>query len=271
MKHIRDYEPILSHIMLSIAKETRFRCRPSLAKVLEENPKLVIAFNHASPLSWLPAVSLLCAHVTARGGGSRIPMGVMDKIFFSLPGIKKLAHQITQTERPLGFSELHDAFLKGNVTDVIVFPEGSNCFFGRPEELQPFRSPKFVELAIRARAPILVCVHRGSERWAQALPIKEEIIEKLDLLPKFAYDFLESRLKRTGLFTLPLFPKPMERFEMLCEVYQPTLKEEDLSHDLNERRAQIKSEADKIHQKMESMLAELDQARLSGVSQTDLV
>lgn len=271
MKHIRDYEPILSHIMLSIAKDTRFRCRPSLAKVLEENPKLVIAFSHASPLSWLPAISLLCAHVTARGGGSRIPMGVMDKLFFSLPGIKKLAHQITQTERPLGFSELHDAYLSGRITDVIVFPEGSNCFFGKPDVLQPFRSPKFVELAIRAHSPILVCVHRGSEHWAQALPINEQIIEKLDWLPNIAYDFLESRLKRTKMFTLPLIPKPMERFEMLCELYHPTLKEEDLAHDTTERRAQIKTEADKIHQKMESMLAELDQARISGVSQPDLV
>ncbi|HVK61078.1 MAG TPA: hypothetical protein VM432_05990, partial [Bdellovibrionales bacterium] len=88
MNEVKTYEPILSQIMLAIAGDTRFFSDPPLADVLAQNPKLVVVFNHSSPLSWLPAVSLLAAHYSARGGSHRKPIGVMDRLFFEVPFIK---------------------------------------------------------------------------------------------------------------------------------------------------------------------------------------
>jgi 1-acyl-sn-glycerol-3-phosphate acyltransferase len=260
MKALREYEPILSKIMLSLAKETHFYCKPSLGEVLAQNPRLVVAFNHASPLSWLPAISLLTAHVCARGGGSRRPMGVMDKFFFAVPVIRAIAHQLTQSDRPLGFDELVEKFKTSEGTDIVLFPEGSNCFFGNPEELQPFRSPRFVELAVRTGTPILLCAHRGSEKWGSALPVPQDFLAKIDLLPKVAADFLADRLRKTKLFTLPLLPTQMDRFEMRCEVYKPELTDEELSDDRDECRRQVQAEADKVHEHLKRMLQEIDES-----------
>jgi hypothetical protein len=251
MKEIKVYEPILSQIMLAIAEETRFHCEPPLQEVLAENPKLVVVFNHASPLSWLPAVALLSAHVNAKGGGERIPVGVMDKFFFEMPVLNKIAALLTQSETPHSFHDLTSKFADGEATDLVVFPEGSNCFFGDPAELKPFRSPKFVELAIRARAPILICVHKGSEIWGKAIPIPPEWFSYLEAVPPAVRKFLESRLKETGLLTIPLWPNKMDKFEMRCKLYRPQLKLEDLSEDETERRKQIQAEADHIHALME--------------------
>lgn len=260
MRTLASYEPITSMVLHWITKETKFRCRPKLGEILQENKRLVVAISHSSPLSWLPAVCLLNAHVCARGGGQRRPLGVMDRAFFHIPGIDKIAQLLTQTERPLAAHELIEHFELFENMDLVVFPEGSNCFFGRPDELQDFRSPKFVEIAVRVGAPILICVHRGSEPWATTVPIEEPIVDRLGFLPKFATDFLEERLRKKGQLAIPLWPKKIEKFSMLCELYRPELNAEDLSQDKMERREQLRQESDKIHARMQELLNELDGA-----------
>ena len=252
--------------MRVIAKDTRFECRPGLGEVLRENPRLVIALNHSTPLSWLPAVSLLCAHAAARGGGHRRPIGIMDNFFFHVPFIRDIAAAITQHEKPLSFFELADRFEKLGDIDLVLFPEGSNCFFGNFAEVQEFRSPRFVELAIRAGAPILIGAHLGSERWARSVAFPESWVDQLALLPGAIHHFLERRLRSTGKLVVPLVPKPMERFELLCELYHPRLQKEDLSEDEAIRREQIREEAALVHAKMTSLLRELH----AGISQPKL-
>ncbi len=258
IKTLRFFEPILSQILLKIAKRTRFRSRPGLAEILSAHPRLVVIFNHSSPLSWLPAVSLLTAQACAKGGAGRSPLGVMDRFFFSVPGLRAIAHQLTQSDRPLGFQDLIAKFKTTEETDIVIFPEGSNCFFGEPSELQPFRSPRFVELAIRSRTPILICAHRGSEVWGQAVTVPPSWLDKIDFLPKVAADFLGERLKKTGLLTIPRLPRQLDHFDMICELYEPALKLSDLADEPEKADIQIRKEADSVRAKLEEMLREID-------------
>lgn len=260
-KPLSFFEPYLTKAMTFIAHRTRFRSRPGLAEILAEHPRLVVVFNHSTPLSWLPAIALLTAHTCARGGGSRRPMGVMDRFFFSVPGLRAIAHQLTQSDRPLGFEELIAKFRSLQGTDIVIFPEGSNCFFGDPTDVQPFRSPRFVELAVRSGTPILLCAHRGSEKWAHPVHVDPAVTSAIDLLPQLISDFLGKRLRESGVLTIPTIPTPLDHFEMLCELYVPTLKESDLDADQEKARAQIAEEADRVHAKLESMLAEIDSGR----------
>lgn len=260
-KPLSFFEPLLSHLMQMMAKQTRFRSRPGLAEILAQHERLVVIFNHASPLSWLPAIALLTAHTCARGGGSRRPMGVMDRFFFSVPGLRAIAHQLTQSDQPLGFEELIAKFRAAHGTDIVIFPEGSNCFFGDPSDVQPFRSPRFVELAIRSQTPILVCAHRGSEKWAQAVPVDASVTSMIDHLPPLIAGFLGKRLRETGILSIPTIPTQLDHFEMLCELYVPSIKESDLDADPARAREQIAAEADLVHAKLEAMLAEIDAGR----------
>jgi hypothetical protein len=258
MKSLGEYEPYLSQVMKFIAHDTRFRCRPNLAGILVENPRLVVAISHSTPLSWLPAIALLTERTCAKGGGDRVPVGVLDRFFFRVPLLRELAKYLSQSDRPLTFSEFIDHFENLNGADIVLFPEGSNCFFGEPEDIQEFRSSRFVELAVRVNAPILIAVHRGSEDWAKALPVPSAFLDKLNLLPGFAVDFLEKRLRQSGVLVLPFFPKPMAKFEMLCELYHPALKKADLSEDKSILQTQIQAEGEKVRQRMKEMLAEID-------------
>jgi hypothetical protein len=261
MRRLKDFEPITSQVMQVIAKDTSFSCRPSLGEIFQTHDKVIFAISHSTPLSWLPAMCLLTAHACARGGGARKPLGIMDRFFFTVPGLRYLAQQITQADGPMSFAEIADSFKHGDGNDLVIFPEGSNCFFGHPEDIQEFRSPRFMELAIRSGAPIVIAVHRGSEGWAKAVPLDESTLDKIDFLPKIAADFLQNRLRKTGLLTFPLWPKPMEKFAMLCELYHPKLKVEDLKSDPQEQVLQIREEAELVRMRMRELLTELDMAK----------
>jgi hypothetical protein len=194
----------------------------------------------------------------------------MDHAFFQIPLVKALAQFFTQSERPVTFQDLCERFQSAEPFDLVLFPEGSNCFFGSPDEIQDFRSPKFVELAVRTKTPILIGAHLGSEAWAKALPVKEEVMDYLTLLPNFAYNFVEKRIRKTGHFVLPLSPKPMEHFEMICEIYHPSLKAEDLAEEASIRRAQLEAEAARIRQRMVELLDELKSEASAEASSSEL-
>lgn len=254
MRTLAEYRTYLEPLLHLLAKRASFRCKPSLPEIFREHTRLVALFNHGSPLSWIPVACLMAQECDLAGGGDRTPMGVMDNFFYQVPFLKPVAKYISQSERPLQFDELVQHFESRERTDLVVFPEGSNCFFGDPSDVQDFRSPRVVEIAIRTGAPLLIGVHRGSEDWAKAVPVGEETIEQVSFLP----DFLKDRLSRTGILAIPLLPQKMEEFSLSCELYKPNLTAADLSADATERRAQISMEADAIRAKMVALLKDLE-------------
>lgn len=257
MRRLAEYEAITSRLIAILARETKFESQPGLDRILAENPKLVVVFNHSSPLSWLPAACLLTSHVCARGGGHRKPFAVMDRFFYSVPLLQNLAKLISQSERPLRFQEIVEAVQQLETGDLVVFPEGSNCFFGPSEQLQPFRSNRFIEIAVEARVPILICVHRGSEHWAKTVRVAPRYSLWLqNLLGRTVVGrFFDGRLERSGQVTIPMLPLPIEQFVMRAELHQPSswlLPEAGPA-----RSMRIESEARQVFEKMTEMLSTL--------------
>lgn len=250
LRKLSDYETVTSKILSWVARDTRFKARPSLDRIFSEHPRLVVVFSHSSPLSWIPAPCLLTAHAVARGGGARRPIAVMDRFFYSVPILKQIATYISQSSKPLSFPELVHHFENLRTADLVVFPEGSNCFFGDPSELQPFRSLRFIEIAVRTKTPMLICVHRGSEEWGRTVALPEAI---LSLASKGRFF---GRLLESGRVTIPLLLKPVPHFQMLCELYEPSLQ--ILPDDPEMARAALQAECEKIQAKMKAMLQEVD-------------
>lgn len=259
LRRLSEYEPLTNAVLKLVAKKTVFHTDVPLDQVMNENPRLIVAFNHASPLSWIPAPCLLTAQLAARGGGSRRPIAVMDRFFYSLPGLKEVAKFIAQSDRPFRFEELVSHFEELGTADLVVFPEGSNCFFGDPRALQPFRSDRFVEISMRTHTPILLCVHRGSEGWGVNVPLSEDLTSKISEipLPSVVRKFIGNRLKENGGLTVPLPPTPMTQFSMYTRLFHPeTFSSKDFSSD--EWRGQVANQAKRVHEEMRSMLDHLD-------------
>lgn len=253
MRKLSELFLFFSPLLSQLAQRVSFDSRPELGAILKENPHLVLAVSHGSPLSWIPAVSLLTVEAVRAEGGSRKPVGVVDRFFFEARVLRPLGRFLTQSDQSPGFESLLEKFRSDEASDLVIFPEGANSFFGDLSRIQPFRSPRFVELAVRAGVPILIVVHEGSEAWSKTLKLPDLLLQTVRLFPRFA----RPRWFRDGKLNLPAALTRMEHFQMRCELYRPALKASELSENQAERRRQIGREAEKIRARMQELLEEL--------------
>ncbi|MBX2994355.1 MAG: hypothetical protein KF681_06025 [Bdellovibrionaceae bacterium] len=257
MRTLKDFDPFLKALHQSICESSQLETDLPLEQIMKQ-PRLMVALNHATPISWVPAISLLAPAAAEAGGDDRIAMGVVDKFFYSNPLTKPVAEYVTQSDRPLGFEELLKHFLGSERRDLVIFPEGARTFFGDLTQIQPFRSPRFIELAIRAQAPILLAVHRGSETWNLELALPREWGAFLMPFSRF----FGQGLMEAGSLNLPILLKKIPHFHMKLHLYTPALYESDLSGSEAERRSQLQAEAENIRALMQEMYDSLPAARV---------
>lgn len=280
MRTLGEIATPLAAVLRFFAPESQFVCEPPLAEVLRQHPRLVVAINHSTPLSWIPSSALLADEAMKCGAHDRTPVGIMDHFFFQVPFLKEVASFLTQSEHSLSFAELAECLTAEAQRDLVVFPEGSNCFFAPMGQIASFRSPRFIELAILMEAPILLAVHWGSEHWAMTLPLASEAAEALRYLPAPVGRFFEKRVSEVKAelakkqsqeaeqlpaslpFNIPVLPKPIQRFEMRCELYVPPISRAKFKRLSVERRKRlVAAEGQKIWCRMEELLGHLKAGR----------
>lgn len=249
MRTLKDYQPLLSGLLRLIVQDIDFKSEVPLRKILQ-NPRLVVVINHSTPISWIPPVCLLTEKVCRAGGGRRTPRGIIDKFFYKHPVLRTLAEFISQSDRPLNFEELLESFKDQQQTDLVVFPEGALTFFGDLNEIQPFRSHRFVELAILSQTPILLVVHQGTEDWNFPFPVPTDLIGVIQMVSPF----FGERIQKEGTINLPLKLGKVERFKMRLKLYEPELTTKKLNPDPGKRKAQVSKEGEKIRALMQQML-----------------
>lgn len=250
LKTLNQYSELLEALYKSFVDQFEFQSNIDFAEIMKQ-PRLVIALNHSTPLSWLPAASALAVQALKCGGGHRIPRGIMDHWFYSTPLTRFIAQYFSQSEKPLKFDELLQEFKSSEHSDIVIFPEGANTFFCNSNEIEEFRSSRFVELAIRAKAPLLLVTHKGSENWS--IPLKISADWASLLLPYSS--FFGPKLLQKQSINLPLIPQKIPQFKMNCELYWPELTLDELSEDSATLRTQISNEAGKVRVRMQSLLA----------------
>jgi hypothetical protein len=248
MKNLLAYEPWLKAIRDSVVQNYSIDVEPSWDQIIQSE-RMVVVFNHSTPLSWLPAISVLATSVIEHGGGHRLPRGVMDHWFYKTPITRPIAEFITQSQTPQNFSELLTSFTANPQTDLVLFPEGANSFFGDPTEIQEFRSSRFIELAVRAKSPILLAVHHGSEKWSFPLQVPPAVGA---LLTPFSF-FFGQNLMRFGSINIPYPASKIPVFNMRLKLIEPELTEEDLLGDKEHKLKALLRESERIKKLMMEM------------------
>lgn len=253
MRRVGDYHDFLSALYQSMVRRSSFIESEPLREVLT-HPRIVVALNHATPLSWIPAIGLLAQQFHQAGGQDRIPRGVFDRFFYGNPITRPIAEWISQSSMPPDFDEVLRIFQSDPPSDLVVFPEGAHSFFGDVKTIQPFRSCRFIEVAIRSKAPILLAVHAGSEDWNFRLDIPKEWVETVSLFSSF----FGTKLKSDSSLNLPIRLGSLAHFRMHTQLIWPTLNESELSNDPLLRRQQLASEGEFIRERMRALLNQLD-------------
>lgn len=227
VKPLRAYEHVGR--MLAPRLFRHFRVDPEgadLREVFAAHPQLVLAFNHGPSAGPILVVAGYLRAIEQAGAGERRHFGVTWKALYDLPVIKHLARFITQMEEVLDTAGYVALLRDGVYNDFMVAPEGDHCMFGNGFDIQPFVSPGFVEIAVRAEVPILVATHQGSEAWSAELPLGQDVVTSVG---RWLPERWRKQLDRTGLLSVPLVPlAPIEAFKMRYDLYHPVVRIEQL-------------------------------------------
>ncbi len=232
----------------------------NLNLILKRNPKLVIALNHGPMAGALAGLIGIADVFQINGGGTRIPFGITWRNFYDFPVTKQILSYLTQVDKGVNVDEASHLLSNTEFTDCFIMPEGELCNFGNGLDIQPFLSPRFIELAIRSNTPVLITAHQGSENWAWPLSINNKLKPLFKWLPKNMQDSFDE----SGIISIPKpYRRKLGKLYMSFYLYRPKLKSTDLAEEMNERLKQLNVEADKVRKQMQKMVTQLSLERTS--------
>ncbi len=185
------------------------------------------------------------------GGANRCPFGITWRGFYKMPLYKQVFSFLTQVDRAVSLADAYDLLANSDFTDCVIMPEGEYCNFGNGVDVQPFLSPKFIELAVRANVPVLVVAQKGSEVWSWPVEVSENLMGFAEWLP----GNLQKGLKRSRMLNIPKpWRKKLDNLQLSFYLYQPKLTEWDLDENEERRMRQLQHEASKVRAKMQMMV-----------------
>lgn len=231
-----------------------FQKSDDLEDILSAYPKLVIAVNHGSAAAPAPVLAGIIDNFLKHGGADRKPLMIVWRTFYKVPLVRHLVKYISQVNEGLTAKEFLDKFQHEGFTDLFVLPEGELCMLDDNEHIAPFLSPKFIEFAVRSHSPVLVVAHEGTEKMSTPFEFEEKHMTLMRWLPTRHFNILR---KRRVLNYPHFFETNIDKIILYYKLFQPELKEEDLSENETQRREQLTAESDKVHQLMSNMKKEL--------------
>lgn len=253
MRTVKEFANFSGFLRRSyVGKVTQYTGSDDLAAILKKYPKLVVAMNHGPMAGPLAGSVGMMNQYFKYGGEQRKPVVIAWRGFYRIPLIKHIVRYMSQVKNPPNLDGFAKRLTTGDATDIFVMPEGENCSFGNGLDIEPFLSPRFVELALKAQTPILIAVHIGSELWSNVIPVDERLNPLLKYLPNKSYQ----RIRETGQVNMSLTGlKKIPELKMYFKLYEPTMTLADLDKPDSFNRLQQESEA--IRNQMQAMVEEV--------------
>jgi len=225
-----------------------------LGEILMKHPKLVVVVNHGSQVGAISGLLGLTDQYYQNAGGARRLFGITWRGFYKIPGYRRFVSLLTQVDHEVTFEDAYELLMASDFTDCVIMPEGEFCNFGNGIDVQPFLSPRFIELAIRVSAPVLVVAQKGSEVWSWPVAVNESFMALADWLP----ENLKKGLRRSRTLNIPKpWRKKLDELRLSFFLYQPRLAEWDLNEDRSKRQRQLEQEANRVRARMQMMVNEM--------------
>ena len=245
---------------LSFKKLTLSPSSDDLWGIFKKYPKLVVAINHGPMMSPGYVNTALTDIFMKNGGAERSYIAIIWKHFYKVPGFRQMAQLITQVEEPGDFDDFLDLYKSKEVNDFYVMPEGENCSFGNGVDIEPFLSPRFLEVAIRAETPVLLAVHHGTHILANPVSLSDRVVKLFKWGPEKTYE----RVQEARTLSLPKWQGRLPELQYCFKLYHPSLSVSDLAEDKDERKEQIEREGERVRGLMQDMVEVLKAEKFGG-------
>ena len=218
IRRLKDYYRLASWVIDRFVGEVvQVNSTPPLASILRDNPRLIGVFNHGP--AYAPIIYCLTAlkHYCQAGGADRIPVAITHRLFYKVPVFKQLATYFTQVDHAVHYEEFVKIFSDRRFNDMMVMPEGDNASFSDGLNIAPFRSHRFMDIAIHTQTPLLLCAQTGAESWCYPFFLSEKWDRWLYYFPSR----IKGSLFDTRFINIPGLPKKIPEVRTAFKLITP--------------------------------------------------
>lgn len=237
----------------------------------ETEQRALIVANHGpiiGPFVWVIA---LFPRIVDLGYGHFTYSAIAHPIIRNIPIFARIVGFERKEGKRLRTADYISLFEEGRLNILSVAPEGEYSLYGNGVDIQPFRSPRSLEIALEADCRIILVVGKGFERWQRSVAIdtswRKRLVKRLALKIPFLEGLDENALETAAQLSVSGIFGRIPDFYVASEVYEPELTGAMLARDRAARDEQLWVEADRMRLQMERMLAGL-RARTEASSVT---
>ena len=231
-------------------------------------PRAMIVANHGPILGPLVWVTALFPRIVDLGYGHLTYSAIAHPIIRNIPIFARIVGFEKRQGDRLRTADYIEMFEDGRLNILSVAPEGEYSLYGNGVDIQPFRSPRSLEIALRADCRIILMVGKGFERWQRGVSIEEgwkkRLVKRLAVKVPFLDKLDEATLARAAQISVSGIFGRIPDFYVASEVYEPELTAAMLAQDRASRDEQLWAEAKRMRLQMVRMLEGLRAASGEG-------
>lgn len=261
MVRFDEYDRLVRILQRVFIGEVHFKDGLPWEKYFRTESRALIIANHGpfiGPVVWVMA---LFPRIIDLGFGHLTYSAIAHPIIRNVPLFAKMVGFRDRQGKHLRTADYVDLFRSGRLNILSVAPEGEYSIYGDGVAIQPFRSPRSLEIALKADCRIILVVGRGFERWQRNIsieqPWRKRLFRRLALRVPFLEKFDQRALENASRLSLSGIFGRIPDFHVASEIYEPELTAEALAEDRQTRDQQLWREADRVRAAMVRMLAEL--------------
>ncbi len=261
MVRFDEYDTLVRVFRRLLLGEVHFRDSVPWDRLFATEQKALIVANHGPILGPVVWVMAIFPRIVDLGYGHLRYSAIAHPLVRNIPIFARMVGYETRGGDRLRTKDFIDRFRSGRLNILSVAPEGEYSLYGNGVDVQPFRSYRSLEIALRADTRIVLVVAKGLERWHKGVSIEspwrkrllKSLALKIPFVDKLDYAFLDQaeQVSISGIYGR------IPELYVASEVYEPELKVEDLAEDRATMDEQLRVEGERMRAEMIRMLEAL--------------
>lgn len=261
MVRFDEYDTLVRACRRLLIKNVHFRDGLPWKEYFETYSKALIVVNHGpiiGPLAW---VSALFPRIVDLGYGHFTYSAIAHPIIRNIPIFARMVGYEKRGGKRLRTADFIELFDSGRLNILSVAPEGEYSLYGNGVDIQPFRSYRSLEIALKADCRIVLAVAKGLEHWQRNVSIesgwRKRLVKALAMRIPFLDKMDEQALDEARQLSISGMFGRIPDITVCSELYVPELTKEDLAQDRESRDEQLRIEGERMRREMIRMLEEL--------------
>ena len=261
MVRFDEYDTFIRVCRQLLIKNVHFRDGLPWEDYFETESRALVVANHGPIIGPLVWVLTLFPRIVDLGYGHLSYSAIAHPIIRNIPIFARMVGFEKRDGKRLRIADYVELFESGRLNILSVAPEGEFSLYGNGVDIQPFRSHRSLEIALKADCRIILGVAKGFERWQRNIsiesPLRKRLVKSLMLKIPFLDKLDEQALEEARRVSISGIFGRIPAIYIATEVYEPELTVDDLADDRERRDEQLRIEGDRMRRRMMGMLAAL--------------